>query len=55
MNHSSELPKVVDKSHTDTEAAIAAIQDSALPMSTQAFAISRIRLAVWLPKAPASA
>ncbi|MEO8400329.1 MAG: hypothetical protein ABI597_00860 [Gammaproteobacteria bacterium] len=46
-----ELPKVIDKSEADIEAAITAIKASDMPRSTQDFAISCIKLAVWLPKA----
>lgn len=51
MSYGSELPKVVDKSQADIDAAIAAIQSSNLPSATKEFAIACIRLAVWLPKA----
>src|SRR5579883_2119939 len=47
----SELPKVIDKSQADIDAAIAAIKASDIPSGTKDFAISCIRLAVWLPKA----
>jgi hypothetical protein len=46
-----ELPKVIDKSQADIEAAINAIQSTDLSPATKDFAISCIRLAVWLPKA----
>ncbi len=46
-----ELPKVIDKSQADIDAAIAAIQSTDLPSTTKEFAISCIKLAVWLPKA----
>jgi len=51
MSHGDELPKVIDKSQADIDAAIAAIKASDIPSGTQDFAISCIRLAVWLPKA----
>ena len=47
----NELPKVIDKSQADIDAAIDAIKDSDIPNGTKDFAISCIRLAVWLPKA----
>ncbi len=47
----NELPKVIDKSQADIDAAIAAIKASDIPSGTKDFAISCIRLAVWLPKA----
>lgn len=47
----SELPKVIDKSEADIDAAISSIQSCDLPTSTKEFAISCIKLAVWLPKA----
>ncbi len=40
-----ELPKVIDKSQADIEAAIAAIKTSNIPNGTKEFAISCIRLA----------
>jgi len=46
-----ELPKVIDKSQADIDAAIDAIQSTDLSPATKEFAISCIRLAVWLPKA----
>lgn len=46
-----ELPKVIDKSQADIDAAINAIQSTDLSPATKDFAISCIRLAVWLPKA----
>lgn len=46
-----ELPKVIDKSQADIDAAINAIQSSDISPATKDFAISCIRLAVWLPKA----
>ncbi|MEO8402887.1 MAG: transposase, partial [Gammaproteobacteria bacterium] len=46
-----ELPKVIDKSEADIDAAITAIKASDMPGSTQDFAISCIKLAVWLPRA----
>jgi hypothetical protein len=46
-----ELPKIIDKSQADIDAAINAIQSSDLSLATKDFAISCIRLAVWLPKA----
>lgn len=48
---SNELPKVIDKSQADIDAAINAIKASAIPAATKDFAISCIKLAVWLPKA----
>jgi hypothetical protein len=48
---SKELPKVIDKSQADIDAAIDAIQSSNLPSGTKDFAVSCIKLAVWLPKA----
>lgn len=51
MSHSNELPKVIDKSQADIDAAITAIKSCDLPSGTKDFAISCIRLAVWLPKA----
>ncbi|MEO9204352.1 MAG: transposase [Gammaproteobacteria bacterium] len=51
MNHGKELPKVVDKSQADIDAAIAAIKASEIESGTKDFAISCIKLAVWLPKA----
>lgn len=47
----NELPKVIDKTPADIDAAIEAIQSSNLPSGTKDFAVSCIRLAVWLPKA----
>ena len=47
----NELPKVIDKSPADIDAAIAAIKASDIPSGTKDFAISCIKLAVWLPKA----
>lgn len=47
----NELPKVIDKSQADIDAAITAIKASGMPNGTKDFAISCIRLAVWLPKA----
>lgn len=46
-----ELPKVIDKSQADIDAAIVVIQSTDLPSATKEFAISCIKLAVWLPKA----
>lgn len=46
-----ELPKVIDKSQADIDEAINAIQSTDLSPATKEFAISCIRLAVWLPKA----
>jgi hypothetical protein len=46
-----ELPMVIDKSQADIDAAINAIQSTDLSPATKDFAISCIRLAVWLPKA----
>jgi transposase len=51
MSFGNELPKVIDKSQADIEAAIAAIKSSEIESSTKDFAISCIKLAVWLPKA----
>jgi len=51
MSHSDELPKVVDKSQTDIDAAIAAINTSTIDGGSKDFAISCIKLAVWLPRA----
>ncbi len=45
------LPKVIDKSQADIDAAIAAIKASDIPSGTKDFAISCIKLAVWLPTA----
>jgi hypothetical protein len=47
----NELPKVIDKSQADIDAAIDAIKASNIPTGTKDFAISCIKLAVWLPKA----
>jgi len=47
----NELPKVIDKSQADIDAAIETIKASDMPAGTKDFAISCIRLAVWLPKA----
>ena len=49
MSHGSELPKVIDKSQADIDAAIAAIKASDISSGTNEFIISCIRLAVWLP------
>jgi transposase len=49
MSH-DELPIVIDKSQADI-AAIAAIKTSEIEGRTKDFAISCIKLAVWLPKA----
>jgi len=46
-----ELPKIVDKSRAEIEAAIAAIESSNLQQNIKDFAISCIRLAIWLPDA----
>jgi len=51
MSHGNELPKVIDKSQADIDAAIAAIKASEIESGTKDFAISCIKLAVWLPKA----
>src|SRR5579872_1083043 len=51
MSHGNELPKVIDKSQADIDAAIAAIKASDIENGTKDFAISCIKLAVWLPKA----
>lgn len=48
---SNELPKVIEKSQADIDAAVAAIKASDIPSGIKKFAISCIRLAVWLPKA----
>src|SRR3990167_104306 len=47
----NELPKVIEKTEADIDAVIVAIKSCDLPSSTKDFAISCIRLAVWLPKA----
>lgn len=47
----SELPKIVDKTWDDIEAAIAANEASDLPAGIREFTISCVRLAVWLTKA----
>lgn len=47
----NELPKIIEKSQADIDAAIAAIKKCELPNDTKDFAISCIRLAIWLPKA----
>jgi len=47
----NELPKVIEKSQADIDAAIAAIKASEIENATKDFAISCIKLAVWLPKA----
>lgn len=47
----NDLPKIIDKSPADIDAAIAAIEESNMEKSTKDFAVSCIRLAVWLPKA----
>lgn len=46
-----ELPKIVDKSSAEIEAAIAAIESSNLQPDIKDFAISCVRLAIWLPNA----
>lgn len=46
-----ELPKVIEKSRDEIDAVIVALQSSELPSGTKEFAISCIKLAVWLPKA----
>ena len=51
MNHADELPAFVDKSSEEINKAIAAIEACDLPAETRSFAISCIRLAVWLPRA----
>lgn len=51
MSHHSELPKVIDKSQADIDAAIQAIQATSLSGHIKDFCISCIRLAVWLPSA----
>ncbi len=45
----SELPKIVSKSPAEIAAAIAAIESSNLPPDIKDFAISCIRLSIWLP------
>lgn len=47
----NELPKVIDKTQADIDAAIDAIQSSNLTSGTKVFAISCVKLAVWFPKA----
>lgn len=47
----NELPKVVDKTQANIDAAIATIKSCNLPSGTKDFVISCIKLAVWLPKA----
>jgi transposase len=47
----NELPKVIDKTPADIDAAINAIKSSDLSSVNKEFAISCIKLAVWLPKA----
>ncbi|HSW75891.1 MAG TPA: hypothetical protein VLG50_02525 [Candidatus Saccharimonadales bacterium] len=49
MKSGKELPKVIDKSQADIDTAIAAIKASDIPDGIKDFAISCIRLAVWLP------
>jgi hypothetical protein len=51
MSHGNELQKVVDKSQSDIDAAISAIKASEMESGIKDFAISCIKLAVWLPKA----
>jgi len=51
MEHGKELPIVIDKTQADIDAAIAAIKASDIADGIKDFAISCIRLAVWLPKA----
>lgn len=51
MSHGNELPRIIDKSQANIDAAITAIKSCDLPDSIKDFAISCIRLAVWLPKA----
>lgn len=46
-----ELPKIVDKSPAEIEAAIAAIESSNLQPDIKDFALSCVRLAIWLPDA----
>ncbi len=46
----NELPKVIHKSQADIDAAIDAIKSSNFPTGTKKFAISCIKLAVWLTK-----
>jgi hypothetical protein len=43
----NELPKVIDRSQADIDAAIAAVNASLIEDSIKDFAISCIRLAVW--------
>ena len=47
----NELPKIIEKSPAEIEAAIAAIESSNLQPDIKEFAISSVRLAVWLPGA----
>lgn len=47
----NELPKVIDRSQEDIDAAIEAIKASDISAGAKDFAISCIKLAVWLPKA----
>ena len=42
---------MIDKSQADIDAAIESIRASDIPAGTKEFAISCIKLAVWLPKA----
>jgi hypothetical protein len=49
MSHGNELPKVVDKSQSDIDAAISAIKASEMESGIKDFVISCIKLAVWLP------
>ena len=51
MSHGNELPKIIDKTQADIDAAIVAIQGSDIPASTKDFVISCVKLAVWVPKA----
>ncbi len=46
-----DLPKIIEKSTAEIEAAIAAIESSNLQPDIKEFAISCVRLAVWLPDA----
>ena len=46
-----ELPKIIEKSPAEIEAAIAAIEAFNLSTDIKEFATSCVRLAVWLPEA----
>jgi hypothetical protein len=45
MNHGNELPKVIDKSQSNIDAAIFGITDSEMESGNKDFAISCIKLA----------